>query len=44
MVRHKDSPPQVKQVYVNFLIHCYLETEVEVKEIHSRCPPPQKEG
>ena len=34
MVTHDEAPPQVKIAYINFLIHCYLETEVEVKEIH----------
>ena len=26
---------QVKSVYVNFLSHCYIDTEVEVKEIYT---------
>jgi len=26
---------QVKEVYINFLNHCYIDTEVEVKEIYT---------
>ncbi len=26
---------QVKEVYINFLNHCYIDTEVEVKEIYA---------
>ncbi|EGD76540.1 type I inositol triphosphate receptor [Salpingoeca rosetta] len=34
VVVHPDTPPQVKNSYTQFLIHCYLETEAEVKELH----------
>eukprot|EP00055_Hartaetosiga_balthica_P018162 m.129598 g.129598 ORF g.129598 m.129598 type:complete len:2620 (+) comp9461_c1_seq6:133-7992(+) len=34
VIEHPDTPPEVKEVYVGFLIHCYLDTEVEVKELH----------
>ena len=37
VIVHPDTPPQVKQSYTYFLIHCYLETESEVKELHFRC-------
>ena len=35
MVSHKDCIPEVKEVYINFLNHCYIDTEVEVKEIYT---------
>lgn len=35
VITHPDAIPEVKQVYVNFLIHCYVDTEVEVKEIYA---------
>lgn len=34
VVTHADVPPTVKRSYVSFLVHCYLETEVEVKDLH----------
>ena len=27
--------PQVKTAYVNFVNHCYVDTEVEMKEIYT---------
>ena len=35
IVSHKDCIPEVKEVYINFLNHCYIDTEVEVKEIYT---------
>eukprot|EP00095_Tigriopus_kingsejongensis_P011560 maker-scaffold768_size100864-snap-gene-0.9 protein:Tk11560 transcript:maker-scaffold768_size100864-snap-gene-0.9-mRNA-1 annotation:"inositol -trisphosphate receptor" len=35
MVCHQDTIPEVKDAYVNFLTHCYIDTEVEVKEIYT---------
>ncbi|CAG0888142.1 unnamed protein product, partial [Cyprideis torosa] len=35
VVAHKDCIPEVKEVYINFLNHCYIDTEVEMKEIYS---------
>eukprot|EP00092_Neocalanus_flemingeri_P012650 GFUD01013633.1.p1 GENE.GFUD01013633.1~~GFUD01013633.1.p1 ORF type:complete len:2696 (-),score=487.89 GFUD01013633.1:214-8301(-) len=35
MVVHKDTIPEVKDAYVNFLTHCYIDTEVEMKEIYT---------
>lgn len=35
IVCHADCIPQVKQAYVDFLNHCYIDTEVEMKEIYS---------
>lgn len=29
------GPPQVKIAYINFLNHCYVDTEVEMKEIYT---------
>lgn len=29
-------PPQVKTAYVEFLMHCYIDTDVEIKEIYTR--------
>eukprot|EP00056_Hartaetosiga_gracilis_P007617 m.110530 g.110530 ORF g.110530 m.110530 type:complete len:2634 (+) comp12749_c0_seq1:91-7992(+) len=34
VIAHPETSPEVKEVYVGFLIHCYLDTEVEVKELH----------
>lgn len=28
---------QVKTAYVNFVNHCYVDTEVEMKEIYTSC-------
>lgn len=30
------SHPQVKTAYVEFLMHCYIDTDVEIKEIYTR--------
>ena len=30
-----DNKIQVKDAYVNFLTHCYIDTEVEMKEIYT---------
>ncbi|XP_041767706.1 inositol 1,4,5-trisphosphate receptor isoform X1 [Anopheles merus] len=35
MISHPDCIPEVKVAYVDFLCHCYIDTEVEVKEIYS---------
>jgi hypothetical protein len=35
MVCHRDTIPEVKDAYVNFLTHCYIDTEVEMKEIYT---------
>ena len=35
MVCHHDTIPEVKDAYVNFLTHCYIDTEVEMKEIYT---------
>ena len=35
MVVHRDTIPEVKNAYVNFLTHCYIDTEVEMKEIYT---------
>lgn len=35
MVSHKVCIPEVKEVYINFLNHCFIDTEVEVKEIYT---------
>lgn len=35
MVSHPDCVPEVKEAYVDFLNHCYIDTEVEMKEIYS---------
>lgn len=35
MVCHDDTIPEVKDAYVNFLTHCYIDTEVEMKEIYT---------
>ncbi len=35
MVCHKDTIPEVKDAMVNFLTHCYIDTEVEMKEIYT---------
>ena len=35
MVVHRDTIPEVKDAYVNFLTHCYIDTEVEMKEIYT---------
>ncbi|XP_023671026.2 inositol 1,4,5-trisphosphate-gated calcium channel ITPR2 isoform X2 [Paramormyrops kingsleyae] len=35
VVTHDDCTPEVKTAYVNFLNHCYVDTEVEMKEIYT---------
>lgn len=35
VVTHKECIASVKNAYVNFLNHCYVDTEVEMKEIYS---------
>ncbi|XP_012277978.1 inositol 1,4,5-trisphosphate receptor isoform X3 [Orussus abietinus] len=35
MVTHPDCIPEVKEAYINFLNHCYIDTEVEMKEIYT---------
>uniref|UniRef100_A0A4W5KV13 Inositol 1,4,5-trisphosphate receptor n=1 Tax=Hucho hucho TaxID=62062 RepID=A0A4W5KV13_9TELE len=35
VVTHEDCIPEVKIAYVNFLNHCYVDTEVEMKEIYT---------
>ncbi|XP_069694590.1 inositol 1,4,5-trisphosphate receptor isoform X4 [Periplaneta americana] len=35
MVCHQDCIPEVKEAYINFLNHCYIDTEVEMKEIYT---------
>ncbi|KAK2174947.1 hypothetical protein NP493_759g01031 [Ridgeia piscesae] len=35
VVTHPDCIPEVKMAYMNFLSHCYIDTEVEVKEIYT---------
>ncbi|KAL5260490.1 hypothetical protein ACHWQZ_G010582 [Mnemiopsis leidyi] len=32
---HQDCIPEIKIAYVNFLNHCYVDTEVEMKEIYT---------
>lgn len=35
MISHPDCLPEIKIAYVDFLSHCYIDTEVEMKEIYS---------
>lgn len=35
IVCHPDCIAEVKQAYIDFLNHCYIDTEVEMKEIYS---------
>ncbi|XP_020277930.1 inositol 1,4,5-trisphosphate receptor isoform X7 [Pseudomyrmex gracilis] len=35
VVSHPDCIPEVKEAYINFLNHCYIDTEVEMKEIYT---------
>ncbi|CAN0066404.1 unnamed protein product, partial [Lampetra planeri] len=35
VVTHDDCIPEVKISYINFLNHCYVDTEVEMKEIYT---------
>ena len=34
VITHDESPPEMKIAYADFLVHCYLETEMEVKELY----------
>ena len=40
-VVHKDTIPEVKDAYVNFLTHCYIDTGVEMKEIDTSAASPR---
>lgn len=35
IVTHPDCVPEIKAAYIYFLNHCYVDTEVEMKEIYS---------
>ncbi|CAF4174789.1 unnamed protein product [Rotaria socialis] len=35
IVTHQECIPEVKDAYVTFLNHCYIDTEVEMKEIYN---------
>ncbi|KAG5666903.1 hypothetical protein PVAND_014910 [Polypedilum vanderplanki] len=35
IVSHPDCIPEVKEAYIDFVNHCYIDTEVEMKEIYS---------
>ncbi|CAF5212177.1 unnamed protein product, partial [Rotaria magnacalcarata] len=35
IVTHPDCSPEVKNAYITFLTHCYIDTEVEMKEIYN---------
>jgi hypothetical protein len=35
IVTHPDCIPEVKNAYITFLNHCYIDTEVEMKEIYN---------
>ncbi|XKL65729.1 hypothetical protein PGB90_009149 [Kerria lacca] len=35
VVSHTDCTPEVKEAYICFLNHCYIDTEVEMKEIYT---------
>ncbi|XP_070803557.1 LOW QUALITY PROTEIN: inositol 1,4,5-trisphosphate-gated calcium channel ITPR2 [Pituophis catenifer annectens] len=35
VVTHDDCIPEIKIAYVNFVNHCYVDTEVEMKEIYT---------
>ncbi|XP_022242608.1 inositol 1,4,5-trisphosphate receptor type 1-like [Limulus polyphemus] len=35
VVTHPDCLPEVKGAYINFLSHCFIDTEVEMKEIYT---------
>lgn len=35
VIGHEESTPEVKVAYTDFLLHCYLETEMEVKELYN---------
>ena len=35
VVTHQDCIAQVKEAYINFLSHCFIDTEVEMKDIYT---------
>lgn len=35
VVQHQDCIPQVKEAYIDFLAHCFIDTEMEMKEIYT---------
>ncbi|CAM1322938.1 ITPR1 (predicted), partial [Pycnogonum litorale] len=35
VVTHVDCIPEIKEAYINFLCHCFIDTEVEMKEIYT---------
>lgn len=35
VVTHPDCTPEAKNAYIYFLNHCYIDTEVEMKEIYT---------
>jgi hypothetical protein len=35
MVIHPETIPQVKQAYIDFVIHCFIDTEIDIKDIYS---------
>ncbi|XP_050529247.1 inositol 1,4,5-trisphosphate receptor [Daktulosphaira vitifoliae] len=35
VLSHPDCIPEVKEAYISFLNHCYIDTEVEMKEIYA---------
>ncbi|XP_023811698.1 inositol 1,4,5-trisphosphate receptor type 2 isoform X2 [Oryzias latipes] len=37
VVTEENCVPEVKTAYVNFVNHCYVDTEVEMKEIYTSC-------
>lgn len=34
VVTHEGCLPEVKEAYINFLSHCFIDTEVEMKDIY----------
>lgn len=35
VVQHPDCIPEVKEAYIDFLAHCFIDTEMEMKEIYT---------
>src|SRR5699024_1651501 len=35
VVQHEDCIPEVKEAYIDFLAHCFIDTEMEMKEIYN---------
>lgn len=35
VVQNRDCIPEVKEAYINFLTHCFIDTEMEMKEIYA---------